>query len=221
MEPNAGSPMSYKHASAPAVTAIDTATRVSITDYLMRSAEVTRRVAQTCGDAIAAAACRITSAFSEGGKLLLCGNGGSAAECQHMAAELLSRLARDRDRPPLPAIALTTDTSFLTAFANDVGFEGVFERQVQALGRRGDVLIAISTSGDSENCVRAVAAARAGGLVTIALTGAAGRLSAMVDVVIAVPSDSTQHVQEAHLAIEHLLCELVERRIFPRVEASR
>ena len=117
--------------------------------YLSESAELKRRTAEACGEAILAAADLIADAFRADAKVLLCGNGGSAADCQHMATEFVSRLTRDVERPGLPAIALTTDTSFLTAFANDCGFDGVFERQVQALGRPGDVLIAISTSGSS------------------------------------------------------------------------
>jgi D-sedoheptulose 7-phosphate isomerase len=182
--------------------------------YLLDSAAVKRDVAERCLDSIVAAAQLITGTFRAKGKLLLCGNGGSAADCQHMAGELVNRLTADFPRPALPAVALTTDTSVLTAFANDFGFEGVFERQVQALGRPGDVLLGISTSGSSTNVVRAVAAARAIGMRTVALTGAQGRLKELVDIAIVVPSDSTQHIQEAHLTIEHLLCYLVERNLF-------
>jgi D-sedoheptulose 7-phosphate isomerase len=131
-----------------------------------------------------------------------------------MAAELVSRLTVDFERPGLPAIALTTDTSFLTAFANDCGYDGIFARQVQALGKEGDLLIAISTSGNSSNVLRAVRAAQAAEMHTIALTGRSGHLVEITDVAIAVPSTSTQHVQEAHLGIEHILCDLVERHLF-------
>jgi D-sedoheptulose 7-phosphate isomerase len=131
-----------------------------------------------------------------------------------MAAEFVSRFSKDLDRRALPAIALTTDTSFLTAFGNDCGFEGIFERQVEALGSPGDVLIAISTSGNSPNVIRAVEAARKRSMSTIALTGNGGRLSAMADVPIAVPSTDTQYIQEAHLTVEHILCELVEFALF-------
>ena len=154
-----------------------------------------------------------------GGKILICGNGGSAADCQHMATEFVSRLTKDFERPGLPAIALTTDTSFLTAFANDCGFEGVFERQVQALGKSGDVLVGISTSGNSMNVIRAVEAAQASKMHTIALTGCGGHLAGMADVAITVPSTNTQHIQEAHLAVEHILCDLVERAVFGEGEA--
>jgi D-sedoheptulose 7-phosphate isomerase len=188
--------------------------------YLVESAEVKRLTAEACGEAITAAAALIAEAFRAGGKLLICGNGGSAADCQHMAAELVSRLTKDFERPGLPAIALTTDTSFLTAYANDCGFEGVFARQVQALGRPGDVVLGISTSGNSANVVRAVELGRAMGMRCIALTGSGGRLAKLADVTIAVPSDDTQHIQEAHLAVEHLLCMLVERSLFGRPPAA-
>lgn len=182
--------------------------------HLLASAEIKRRMTETCLESIHLAADRILRAFRAGGKVLLCGNGGSAADCQHMAAEFVSRLTKDFDRPGLPAIALTTDSSFLTAFANDCGFEGVFARQVQALGKQEDVLIGISTSGNSPNVVRAVEVAKAAGISTIALTGNGGCLVKIADVTITVPSADTQYIQEAHLAVEHILCELVERALF-------
>src|SRR5882724_6347947 len=184
--------------------------------YLFKSAEIKRQVAEQCLDAILAAADLIADTFRSGGKVLLCGNGGSAADCQHMATEFVSRLSKEFERPGLPAIALTTDTSFLTAFTNDCGFEGVFARQVQALGRPGDVLIGISTSGNSPNVIRAVEAARAANMRIVALTGNSGCLIGIVDIAIAVPSDNTQHIQEAHLGIEHLLCYLIEQHLFQR-----
>jgi phosphoheptose isomerase len=187
-----------------------------VRSYLAESAEVKRLTAEACAEAIVTAAGVIEDVFRAGGKLLICGNGGSAADCQHMAAELVSRLTKNFERPGLPAIALTTDTSFLTAYANDCGFDGVFARQVQALGRAGDVLLGISTSGNSPNVVQAVELARDLGLRSVALTGAGGRLAKLADVTIAVPSDDTQHIQEAHLAVEHLLCMLVEQALFGR-----
>ena len=182
--------------------------------HLLESAEVKRQMVETCVDSILAAADLIVETFRSGGKVLLCGNGGSAADCQHLAAEFVNRLTMEFERPGLPAIALTTDTSFLTAFANDCGFERVFERQVQALGKPGDVLIGISTSGNSTNVIRAVEAARVADMRTIVLTGSNGRLAGMANVAISVPSANTQYIQEAHLAIEHILCDLVERRLF-------
>lgn len=166
--------------------------------------------------AILAAAKVIADTFRSGGKLLLCGNGGSAADCQHMATEFTSRLTKDFPRPALPAIALTTDTSFLTAFPNDVNFEDIFTRQVEALGKPGDVLLGISTSGNSPNVIRAAETARRIGLRVLTLTGAGGRLVTLADVAVAVPSNVTTHIQEAHLAIEHAICDTVERLLFKR-----
>ena len=185
-----------------------------MTSALKQSAEVKLMVAESCGREILAAADAISACFRADGKLLLCGNGGSAADCQHMASEFVSRLNIAVDRPGLPAIALTTDSSFLTAFANDCGFEGIFERQVQALGRPEDVLLVISTSGNSRNVVLAVEQAQALGMKSIGLLGRGGQLLGMCDVAIAVPDDSTQRVQEAHLAIEHVICDLVEIELF-------
>jgi D-sedoheptulose 7-phosphate isomerase len=190
------------------------ALREKVRAYLHESADLKRQVAETCTDSILAAARLIAEAFRAGGKVLLCGNGGSAADCQHMAAEFVSLLRTTFERPGLPAVALTTDTSFLTAYANDFGFEGVFARQVQALGRAGDVLIGISTSGNSKNVVRAVEAAREGGLRTVVLTGGGGKLPSMADVAVSVPSTETQHIQESHLTVEHLICDLVEQHLF-------
>jgi len=131
-----------------------------------------------------------------------------------MAAEFVSRLRKEFGRPGLPAIALTTDTSFLTADANDCGFEGVFERQVQALGRPGDVLIGISTSGNSVNVLRVVKAAREIDMKTVGLLGAGGAMKDQVDHAITIPSGNTQHVQEALLSVEHVLCHLVQKALF-------
>jgi phosphoheptose isomerase len=183
--------------------------------YLSASIEVKRRVLNHCLDSIVAAAHLLCESFRAGGKVLLCGNGGSAADCQHLAAEFTSQFRKAVRRPGLPAIALTTDTSFLTAFSNDCGYGGVFERLVETLGRAGDVLVAISTSGKSENVVRAVSAAHRIGMRVIALTGDGGPLAEISDIVIAVPSTDTQHTQEAHLTVEHLLVLLVEHTLFP------
>jgi D-sedoheptulose 7-phosphate isomerase len=186
--------------------------------HLLESAEIKRLTATKCAVSIAQAGVILASTFMAGGKLLLCGNGGSAADCQHMAAEFVSRLSRQFDRRALPALALTTDTSFLTAFGNDYSFDGVFERQVEAFGASGDVLIAISTSGNSPNVLRAVEAARRKNIRTIALTGNSGGLSTLADLAIKVPSANTQYIQETHLAIEHVLCELVESTLFSKPE---
>jgi D-sedoheptulose 7-phosphate isomerase len=182
--------------------------------HFRESARVKEQAGQACLEPVLEAAARVAACFRAGGKLLLCGNGGSAADCQHVAAELVSRLTMDFARPGLPALALTTDTSFLTAFANDCGYEGVFARQVQALGKAGDVLVGISTSGNSRNVVLAVEAARAAGMGTIVLTGSGGKLAALADLAVQVPSTCTAHIQESHLAIEHVLCDLVERMLY-------
>jgi D-sedoheptulose 7-phosphate isomerase len=182
--------------------------------HLLESAEIKRQIIDHCLPSIQAAAELIATTFRSDCKLLLCGNGGSAADCQHMPTEFVSRLSRDFERPGLPAIALTTDTSFLTAFANDCGFSGVFERQVEVLGQPGDALIGISTSGNSPNVISAIQAGNRAQMGTIVLTGSNGRLTEMANVTISVPSDNTQYVQEAHLTIEHILCYLVERSLF-------
>ena len=152
----------------------------------------------------------IRAAFGSGGKLLVFGNGGSAADAQHMAAELVGRFVRER--PGLPAVALTTDTSVLTSVGNDFGFDRVFARQVEALGRAGDVALGISTSGGSANVRAALEAARARGLVTVALTGRdGGTIGRAADIHVNVPNASTARVQEVHRTLIHAICELVER----------
>lgn len=182
--------------------------------HMAESARVKLETASVCGDAILTAAARISKAFAKGGKLLLCGNGGSAADCQHMAAEFMSRLTKEFDRAALPAIALTTDTSFITAYANDCGFEGLFARQVEGLGRPGDVLLGISTSGNSGNVLKAFEMCALKGVSTIALCGAGGVLGSKADIAIMVPSRDTQYIQECHLSIEHMICQLVEIELF-------
>ena len=189
--------------------------------HLLESAEVKRQLARESLDEVVAAARLIAESLAGGGKLLLCGNGGSAADCQHVAAEFVSRLSADFERPGLPAIALTTDSSFLTAYANDYSFDGVFERQVLALGKPGDVLIGISTSGGSRNVILAVEAAAALSMGTIILTGRDGPLTSMGQVTLSVPSRNTQYVQEAHLAIEHAMVDLAERFLYGDVESVR
>ena len=157
---------------------------------------------------------RITAeAMKAGRKLMVCGNGGSAADAQHLVAEFVSRLMVDR--PALRAIALTTDTSILTAIGNDYSYDNVFERQVEALGIGGDVLLAISTSGNSKNCVKALKRAKAMGIHTMAFTGnRGGAMSALAEINVIVPSDTTMNIQESHLALEHIYCMVVERFYF-------
>jgi D-sedoheptulose 7-phosphate isomerase len=188
----------------------------TIRRYLADAAGTLEAIAETCAEDVAKAASIVADAISDGGKLLICGNGGSAADAQGLATEFVSTLTTDRRRPAIPAIALTTDTSVLTAIANDFGFDGVFARQVEALGRPGDVLLGISTSGNSVDVVLAVQEARRRGLGTIGLTGGAGgRLVGFVDVAVRVPSDATSHIQEAHLAVEHALAFAVEDALHP------
>jgi D-sedoheptulose 7-phosphate isomerase len=170
-------------------------------------------------DAIVSAAHVITTSLRAGGKLLVFGNGGSAADAAHIAAELVGRYLLDRDA--LAAVALTDNASTLTAVGNDYGFEEVFARQVAGLGAPGDVALGISTSGESANVLAGLAAARPRGLRTIGLTGASGgRLAGAVDLLIAVPADATPRIQEAHALVAHLICELVERELTGRVEPS-
>ena len=152
-------------------------------------------------------------ALRRGNQLLFAGNGGSAADAQHWAGELVSRF--NFDRPGLPAIALTTDTSILTAIGNDYGYDYAFARQVEALGRHGDVFFAISTSGNSKNIVRAIAAARAGGLSVIGFTGqSGGAMAESCDICLRMPSSETPKIQEGHEFLGHLICGLIEREIF-------
>jgi D-sedoheptulose 7-phosphate isomerase len=157
----------------------------------------------------------ITAAFRGGQKLLIAGNGGSAADAQHIAGEFLSRLNFDRN--PLPALALTTDSSVLTAIGNDYGFERTFERQVRGLGKHGDVFIAISTSGRSPNVIAALKAAREGGLTTIGFTGTVpnGSMQSLCDYCLAAPADETPLIQQIHIVAAHIICGLVERSLFP------
>jgi phosphoheptose isomerase len=183
--------------------------------HLEAAAGLQVQVAARCARTVDAAVAAIVASLRAGGKLMLCGNGGSAADCQHMAAELTCRLTGDFERPAIAAVALTTDTSFLTAYANDHGYEGVFARQVEAIGRVGDVLLGISSSGGSENVRRAVHTARAKGITTIALVGNGGPLREEADHAIVVPSAITAHVQEAMLPIEHVMCHAIERELFP------
>jgi len=186
---------------------------------LEESARLTRETLEVGGPRIAEAGELLVSTFRAGGRLLAFGNGGSAADAQHLCAELAGRF--DRERPGLPALALTANSSDVTAIGNDYGFERVFARLVEAHGRPGDAVVAISTSGNSPNVVAGVEAARDRGLRVVGLLGkGGGRLAAQVDVAIAVPSDVTARVQECHVAVLHVLCELVESELFPEtVEA--
>ena len=157
----------------------------------------------------------IVDSLKNGGKVLICGNGGSAADSQHIAAELVGRLSFDR--PGLPAMALTVDSSILTAVGNDYGYEMVFSRQVQACAQKGDVLIGISTSGNSKNVVNAILEAKEKGVFTVGFTGEKdGLISANADITIKIPSSETPIIQESHIMAEHIICAMVEKMMFPQ-----
>ena len=163
-----------------------------------------------CNQEILDSALLILDCFKNGGKVLICGNGGSAADSQHFAAEFVSSFSKKINRRSYPAIALTTDMSIITAYANDFSFDGVFARQVEALGKKGDVLIAISTSGSSKNCLIAIEQARKQGLKTLGFTKLGGEIAQKVDISIQVPSNDTQHIQECHLISYHIIAGIVE-----------
>ncbi|HEX6066604.1 MAG TPA: SIS domain-containing protein [Longimicrobiales bacterium] len=183
-----------------------------IAAHLTGLSEVATRAANELSTEVLAIADVMRRCIAANGKLMFCGNGGSAADAQHMATEYVVRFRRNRR--PVAAIALTTDTSLLTAASNDFGFDQVFERQVRALGRPGDVLFLHSTSGESENLVRAAMTARDMGVHTVALLArGGGRLKGVVDTAIVVPTDNGAHAQELHLAISHALCDLLESEL--------
>jgi len=184
-----------------------------ITAHLEHNIETKRKIIAEILPQIEAAGDMMIGALKDQKKIVLFGNGGSASDAQHIAAELVGRF--EKDRPGLAAIALTTDTSILTAVANDYSFASVFERQIQALGQKGDVAIGISTSGNSENVNRAIQKAKSQGLKTIGFTGrGGGKLAGLADIAIVIPSDQTSCVQESHIAIAHALCRLVDKALF-------
>ena len=198
--------------AAPTPRAEDWEARIA---EMARASEEARRAffAQATAD-VARAARLVTEAMRAGGKLLIFGNGGSAADAQHIAAELAFRMGRER--AALPALALTTDTSLLTAISNDRSFDFVFARQLAALGRRGDVALALSTSGNSPNIIEALRQAREMGIATIGLLGAGGGQAAgLVDLALLVPCDETPRVQEVHIEVGHIICQLVEDELCP------
>lgn len=178
---------------------------ISVKQQLLEDAALLERIDQF--------AHRLTYAFQEGKKALFCGNGGSAGDAQHIAAELSGRFYKNR--PPLYAEALHVNSSYLTAVANDFGYDEVYARMVEAAGRAGDVLVAISTSGNSTNVIRAIEAARLQNMTVIGLTGAGGgAMASLCDVLIDVPSTDTPRIQESHILIGHIVCEIVENRMF-------
>jgi D-sedoheptulose 7-phosphate isomerase len=187
-----------------------------IAAHFADSAQLKLAAAPALSGPVARAVEAMSACLRAGGKILACGNGGSAADAQHFAAELVNRF--ERERPPLAAVSLAADSSNLTSIANDYGYEQVFEKQVRALGRRGDVLLAISTSGNSESVVRAIGAARELGLVTVALTGrGGGRMGPALgagDVLLCVPHERTMRIQEVHLLVLHCLCDGIDFQLF-------
>jgi len=197
------------------------AMKTLISTNLLQSITARQAFAKASTDRIIKLAGMIVETFRSGGKLLIFGNGGSAADAQHMAAEFVNRFLINRR--PLPAVALTTDSSVLTSIGNDFSFELIFVKQIQALGKPGDLALGISTSGTSANVVKAIREAGDMGLATAALTGGTscptgGDLGTAADIVLNVPSDFTPHIQETHLWVEHLLCEIVEKEMFGDVE---
>lgn len=186
-----------------------------IVDSLKESSEVKLKMESACKAEILLAVQTLAEAYRNGKKLLLCGNGGSAADCQHIATELMIRLSHHIQRPALPAIALTTDTSNLTAGGNDIGFENVFARNIEGLGYEGDVLLAISTSGNSPNLIKAVEKAHEKKMFVVGLLGGSGgKLKDLVDLPIVIPSSNTQRIQEGHITVAHIICELVEQELY-------
>lgn len=186
----------------------------SITDYFKRHIEVMETVAACLAPEIESFCALLVAALRNGNKILVMGNGGSAADAQHLAAEFVGRFLLERKA--LPAIALTTDTSILTAVGNDYGFEEVFKRQVEGLANPGDVVIGISTSGNSRNVYRALLAAREIGCKTVGLLGRdGGDIAGIVDIDLTIPAPETPHIQEAHATIIHVVCDLVEKELFP------
>ena len=188
----------------------------TVLEHAEQGADLRRRFFAANAAQVARIALRIAVTMARGNKLLICGNGGSAADAQHMAGEFVNRFLIDR--PPLPAMALSTDSSVLTAIGNDFGYELVFAKQVQALGQKGDMLLAISTSGNSGNILEALNAARERGITTLGLTGnGGGRMAGLCDLLINVDGANTPLTQEIHLAVEHLLCGLTDYYLFENV----
>ncbi len=186
--------------------------REKVIKELKESIEITQAVIEHLAGTVVDAAGIIIDAYGAGKKVLLIGNGGSAADAQHIAAELVGRFLLERK--PLPAIALTTDTSILTALSNDYGYETVFSRQIEALGEAGDVLVAITTGGTSQNILTAIETAHSRGMKVIVLTGEKGKpLREKADLVLIVPSEKTPRIQEAHITIGHIICYLVEKEL--------
>ncbi len=187
----------------------------AISLHLKESAIVKEKTIHACLPQIQKVIDITAQALQNGHKILICGNGGSAADSQHIAAEFVIRLSHTLRRPAIPALALTTDSSVLTAGANDIGFENVFARQIEAFGQPGDILIGITTSGNSANILKAIETAKSKKMITIGLLGnQGGQCRNLVDLPVIVPSDNTQYIQETHITIGHIIVELVEKTLF-------
>ena len=185
-----------------------------ILTILETTLSVKRHFIENSIEKIIQAADMLAACLSSGCKILIFGNGGSAADAQHLAAEFVNRF--QIERPPLAAIALTTDTSILTSIANDYHFDDVFSKQINALGNPGDIAWAISTSGNSPNVIKAIKTAKQNNMFTIGMTGRGGELAANIDLLFSVASETTARIQEAHITLSHILCDLVERKLFPQ-----
>ena len=185
----------------------------TVLDILAESLAVKAQSIKKNIDLIVKAADMLAACIATDNKILIFGNGGSAADAQHIAAEFVNRF--QIERPPLAAIALTTDTSIITSIANDYNFDDIFSKQILALGQKNDIAIGISTSGNSRNVIQAVKAAQTAGITTIGLTGRGGELARLADLAFKIESDTTARIQETHILIAHILCDLVDRILFP------
>lgn len=189
-----------------------------ISDIITESIITKTKLLESCISQIDAIGAKLASVIKGGKKILLCGNGGSAADSQHIAAELVIRYRSSVNRPSIPAIALTVDPSVMTAGGNDIGFDNVFAREVEAYGRKGDAIIGISTSGNSENVLRAIRQAKLQNMVTIGLLGCGGgKIDMECDYSVVVPSDITARIQESHILIGHIWCQMIEEILFPEL----
>lgn len=186
-----------------------------ITDILEDSINVKKEYISNNLDTILKAADKMTQCIASGHKILIFGNGGSAADAQHIAAEFVNRFRIERH--PLPSIALTTDTSIITSIGNDYHFDEIFSKQVYALGNRGDIAMGISTSGNSKNVIRAMEVAKEKGLINIGVGGPGGKIVELSDIAVSVNSDVTARIQETHITVMHILCDLVDRKLFPEM----
>ena len=188
----------------------------NIKNQILESARIKNKMVQNGVVEVEKAAELLIDCVNDGGKIYWCGNGGSAADAQHLATELMGGMS-DHDRMPIPSIALTTDSSFITAWSNDTDFDSVFSRQIQGLGEVGDVLIGISTSGNSKNIINAIKQAKFKKLKTITFTGSTGgKLDGLADITIKIPSENTQRIQEAHIMIGQILCSIIELSILKK-----